>query len=230
MRLTPVGGGDVGACGDQRGLWSADAWRRGSRWPGAKLTAVRFRRGPHPRSRRECGLAAKYPGDVGIEKGYSDCRLRASRSRLGDEVCRHWEAATGKPIMSKSDVGAAGKAVGSSRASDPPCPAARNGVPGRRHLYADSRRARRLGLRQHLFFRFYMKFNRSMPRFTYGSGLIGFHPPTPWPQGAPGSGRGPMDPGRPRSSGQLHHLEQPEQGTSKVWWTTWWWPRSTSAP
>ena len=40
---------------------------------------------------------------------------------------------------------------------------------------------------ERLFFRFYMKFNQDhAPIHHYGSGLVGFHRPTPWPQGGAG--------------------------------------------
>jgi hypothetical protein len=47
------------------------------------------------------GLAAKYPGDVGIEKD-PDVVFVESFEDPVDEICRHWESAAGKPIMSKS--------------------------------------------------------------------------------------------------------------------------------
>ena len=48
------------------------------------------------------GIAAKYPGDVGIEKD-PDVVFVESFEGSVDEICSHWEAAAGKPIMSKSD-------------------------------------------------------------------------------------------------------------------------------
>ena len=48
------------------------------------------------------GLAAKYPGDVGIEKD-PDVVFVESFEGSVDEICRHWESAAGKPIMSTSD-------------------------------------------------------------------------------------------------------------------------------
>src|SRR5512141_1210258 len=48
------------------------------------------------------GIAARYPGDVGIEKD-PDVVFVESFEGSVDEICGHWEAAAGKPIMSRSD-------------------------------------------------------------------------------------------------------------------------------
>lgn len=48
------------------------------------------------------GLAARYPGDVGIEKD-PDVVFVESFEGSVDEICSHWEAAVGKPIMSKAN-------------------------------------------------------------------------------------------------------------------------------
>ena len=48
------------------------------------------------------GIAARYPGDVGIEKD-PDVVFVESFEGSVDDICGHWEAAAGKPIMSKSD-------------------------------------------------------------------------------------------------------------------------------
>ena len=48
------------------------------------------------------GIAAKYPGDVGIEQD-PDVVFVESFEGSVDEICRHWEAASGKPIMSQSN-------------------------------------------------------------------------------------------------------------------------------
>ena len=48
------------------------------------------------------GIAAKYPGDVGIEKDPDVVFVEYFEGSV-DEICSHWEAAAGKPIMSKSD-------------------------------------------------------------------------------------------------------------------------------
>ena len=48
------------------------------------------------------GLAAKYPGDIGIEKD-PDVVFVESFEGSVDEICRRWESAAGKPIISKSD-------------------------------------------------------------------------------------------------------------------------------
>jgi hypothetical protein len=48
------------------------------------------------------GIAAKDPGDVGIEKD-PDVIFEESFEGSVDEICSHWDSAAGKPIMSKSD-------------------------------------------------------------------------------------------------------------------------------
>ena len=48
------------------------------------------------------GIAAKYPGDVGIERD-ADVVFVESFEGSVNEICSRWEAAVGKPIMSKSD-------------------------------------------------------------------------------------------------------------------------------
>ena len=48
------------------------------------------------------GLAAKYPGDLGIEKD-PDVVFVEKFDGTVDEVCSHWDQAAGREIMSKSD-------------------------------------------------------------------------------------------------------------------------------
>ena len=61
---------------------------------------------------------------------------------------------------------------------------------------------------EQLFFRFYMKFNREhAPIHHYGSGLIGFQPPTPWAQGGAGE----------RPKGDARWTTQVEPGDFTSW-------------
>ena len=131
------------------------------------------------------GIAAKYPGDVGIEKD-PDVVFVESFEGSVDEICRHWEAAAGKPIMSKSDKVVPGSGGQQSLLL--------TRVAGGTDGYMDGgnfyRRLKNekggFGYDQ-LFFRFYMKFNEEhAPIHHYGSGLVGFYPPTPWAQGGAG--------------------------------------------
>jgi hypothetical protein len=131
------------------------------------------------------GIAAKYPGDAGIEKD-PDVVFVESFEGSVDEICRHWEAAAGKPIMSKSDEVVPGSGGKQSLLL--------TRVAGGTSGYKDGgnfyRRLKNekggFGYDQ-LFFRFYMKFNQEhAPIHHYGSGLVGFHPPTPWPKGGAG--------------------------------------------
>lgn len=126
------------------------------------------------------GIAAKYPGDVGIEKD-PDVVFAESFDGPVDEICARWDQAAGKPIMSKSD-------------DVPPGSGGRQSlrltrVAGGTGGYTDGGNFyRRLqGGYDRLHFRFYMKFNREhAPIHHYGAGFLGYHPPSPWPKGGAG--------------------------------------------
>lgn len=131
------------------------------------------------------GIAARYPGDVGIEKD-PDVIFAESFEGSVDEICSHWEAVAGKPIMSKSDdvvPGGGGKqsllltrVVGGT-----------NGYMDGGSLYRRLKNVQGGVGYDQLFFRFYMKFNKEhAPIHHYGSGLVGFRPSTPWAQGGAG--------------------------------------------
>jgi hypothetical protein len=61
---------------------------------------------------------------------------------------------------------------------------------------------------EQLFFRFYMRFNREhAPIHYYGSGLVSFHPPTPWAQGEAGE----------RPKGDARWTTQVEPGDFTSW-------------
>ena len=55
-----------------------------------------------PLSEGHAGLAAKYPGDVGIEKDPDVVFVETFNGSV-DEVCSRWDQAAGREIMSKSD-------------------------------------------------------------------------------------------------------------------------------
>jgi hypothetical protein len=147
------------------------------------------------------GLAAKYPGDVGIEKDPDVVFVESFDDPL-DAICARWDTVAGKPIMAASD-------------DVPP------GSGGRRSLrltrvaggtggYEDggSFYRRLKGGHDQLFFRFYMKFNKGhAPIHHYGAALIGYNPPTAWPQGGAGE----------RPKGDKTFITQVEPGDFKTW-------------
>ena len=134
------------------------------------------------------GIAAKYPGDVGIEKD-PDVVFAENFEGSVDENCSHWEQAAGKPIMSKSDEvppGSGGKqsllltrVVGGRRKAEKYM----DGGKFYRRLKNDKGG---YGYDQ-LFFRFYMKFNKEhSPIHHYGGSFWGYNPPSQWPMGGAG--------------------------------------------
>jgi len=152
------------------------------------------------------GLAAKYPGDLGIEKD-PDVVFAESFEGPVDEICSRWDQAAGQPIMSKSgDVppGSAGKqSLLLTR------------VAGGTGGYTDGGNLYRripndkggFGYDQ-LYFRFYMKFNQEhAPIHHYGSGLWGYHPPSRWPMGGAGE----------RPKGNQSFITQVEPGDFRSW-------------
>ena len=158
------------------------------------------------------GIAARYLGDVGIEKD-PDVVFVESFEGSVDEICRRWEAVSGKPIMSRSDEVVPGSGGKQSLLL--------TRVAGGTEGYTDGGNFyRRLknekggyGFDQ-LFFRFYMKFNEEhAPIHHYGAGLIGFCPPTPWPQGGAGE--------RPRSDARLTTQVEPGDFTAWHFYSYW---------
>jgi hypothetical protein len=126
------------------------------------------------------GLAAKYPGDLGIEKD-PDVVFAESFEGTVPEISARWDQAAGQPLMSKSDdvpPGSGGKqSLLLTR------------VAGGTGGYQDGGNFyRRLDKNyEKLHFRFYMKFNQDhAPIHHYGAGFWGIRPPSPWPIGAAG--------------------------------------------
>jgi hypothetical protein len=152
------------------------------------------------------GIASKYPGDVGIEND-PDAIFVESFEGSVDEICSHWEAVAGEPIMSKSDDVVPGSGGNQSLLL--------TRVAGGTKGYMDGGSFyRRLGNAtggygyDQVFLRFYMKFNAGhAPIHHYGSGLVGFRPSTPWAQG--GAGERPMSDAR--------WTTQVEPGTFDSW-------------
>lgn len=165
------------------------------------------------------GIAARYPGDVGIEND-PDVVFVESFEGTVDEICRRWESVGGKPILSKSDEAVPGSGGEQSLLL--------TRVAGGTEGYMDGgnfyRRIRNerggFGYDQ-LFFRFYMKFNREhAPIHHYGSGLVGFHPPTSWPQGRAGL----------RPVGDERWTTQVEPGDLSSWYFYTYWQGMGGSP
>lgn len=165
------------------------------------------------------GLAARYPGDKGIEKD-PDVVFVESFEGSVDDICSHWESVSGKPIMSGSNEVPPGSGGKQSLLL--------TRITGGTEGYMDGGNCyRRLknerggfGFEQ-LFFRFYMKFNQEhAPIHHYGAGLLGFHPTTPWPQGRAGL--------RPQSNERW--TTQVEPGDFTTWYFYSYWQEMGGSP
>jgi len=166
------------------------------------------------------GIAAKYPGDVGIERD-PDVVFVESFEGSVDEICSHWEGVAGKPIMSKSDdvpPGSGGKqSLLLTRVAG-----GTQGYMDGGNLYRRLKNEKGGYGYDQLFFRFYMKFNEEhAPIHHYGSGLVGFRPPTPWAQGGAGE----------RPKGDARWTSQVEPGNFISWnFYTYWQQMGGSPP
>ena len=123
------------------------------------------------------GLAAKYPGDKGIEKDPAVRFVEGFDGPSVDAIAKRWDNVTSKPIMSLSKDVPPGSG---GRASLLMTHTGGEGTGG--HFY------RRLRPGQSVVFaRTYVKFDRDCaPIHHFGTHLGGFNPPTPWPQGGAG--------------------------------------------
>ena len=123
------------------------------------------------------GIAAKFPGDRGIEKHPDVIFVEHFEEGSPEAVFKRWDSVKAKPILSLSrDVpaGSGGKAsllmahVGGQGTGA--------------HLYR-----RLLPGHKVVFARWYVKFDPDCAQVHhFGTHLGGFHPPTPWPQGGAG--------------------------------------------
>jgi hypothetical protein len=165
------------------------------------------------------GLAAKYPGDAGIEKD-PDVVFTESFDGSVKEIAGRWDAVAGQPILSTSDD----LPPGSSRKQSLLLTRVVGGTDG----YTDGGNFyRRLkndrggyGYDQ-LYLRFYTKFNREhAPIHHFGAGLIGYNPPSRWPLGGAGI--------RPR--GDNSFLTQVEPGDFKTWYFYTYWQEMGGSP
>ena len=160
------------------------------------------------------GLASKYPGDVGIEKDPDVVFVESFDGGVG-EIAKRWDQVSGQPIMSKSDDVPAGSGRKQSLLL--------TRVTGGSDGYLDGGNFYRQlkGGHDQLYLRFYMKFNQGhAPIHHYGAGLIGYNPPSRWPQGGAGL--------RPR--GDHSFLTQVEPGDFKSWYFYTYWQEMGGSP
>ena len=123
------------------------------------------------------GIAAKFPGDRGIERAPDVLFVERFDAGSLDAVLKRWESVKGKTIMALSKDAPAGDADGTSLRMTH---VGGEGTGG--HLYR-----RLLPGHDVVFARFYVKFAPDCAAIHhFGTHLGGFHPPTPWPQGGAG--------------------------------------------
>ncbi len=126
----------------------------------------------------ENGIAAKYPGDKGIEEDPSIIFVEKFDGGSIEDISGRWDNAAGKEIMAlSSDV--------PENSADKTClmltHVGGEGTGGQ--LYR-----RLLPGHKQVFARFYVKFDPDCaPIHHFGTHLGGFNPPTPWPQGGAGT-------------------------------------------
>lgn len=124
----------------------------------------------------ENGVAAKYPGDSGIEKDPGVVFVEQFDADTVALVLRRWESEKGQKIMSLSSDVAAGSA---DRQSLLITHVGGEGNGG--HLY------RRLAPGyDKLHYRFYVKFDKDCAPVHHFFQVGGYHPATAWPQGGAG--------------------------------------------
>jgi len=165
------------------------------------------------------GIAARYPGDVGIEND-PDVIFAESFEGSVDAICSRWESVAGRSLMSKSDQVPPGNG-GSQSLLLTRVAGGTDGYQDGGNLY------RRLPNDQggygydQLFFRFYMKFNPDHdPIHHYGSGLVGFRPSTRWPQGRAGQ----------RPDGDARWTSQVEPSDFETWFFYSYWQGMGGSP
>ena len=162
------------------------------------------------------GLAAKYPGDVGIEKD-PDVVFVENFEGPVDEICSHWDQVDGQPTMSKSDdipPGSGGKqSLLLTRVAG-----GTDGYDGGGKLSRWLKDKQGHGYEQ-LFYRVYMKFNKEhAPIHHYGSGLSGSF--TPYAHGGAGQ----------RPKGNELWSSNVEPGDFKTWTFYTYWQQMGGSP
>jgi hypothetical protein len=162
---------------------------------------------PTPRiSEGNAGLAANYPGDVGIEKD-PDVVFVEHFSGSVDDICSHWDQAAGREIMSKSNDVPPGSAGKESLLLTRVAGGTKGYLDGG-NLYRQIKNDKGGFGYDQLYFRFYMKFNKEhAPIHHYGSGFWGYNPPSRWPMGGAGI----------RPKGDQSWVTQVEPGDFRSW-------------
>ncbi len=165
------------------------------------------------------GIAAKYPGDLGIEKD-PDVVFTESFEGTVEEISARWEQAAGQPIMSKSpDV-----PPGSGRKESLLLTRVAGGTQGYTdggNFYTRIKNDKGGYGYDQLFFRFYMKFNEGhAPIHHYGSGFWGYNPPSRWPMGGAGI----------RPKGNQSFVTQVEPGDFRTWTFYSYWQEMGGSP
>ena len=124
------------------------------------------------------GIAARYPGDTGIEGDSRVIFVEKFHQRSLEVVFKRWDSTKGRKIMSLSSDVPDGSA---DRQSLLMTHTGGEGTGG--HLYR-----RLLPGHEQVFARFYVKFDPDCaPIHHFGTHLGGHNPPTPWPQGGAGT-------------------------------------------
>ena len=162
------------------------------------------------------GIAAKYPGDVGIEKD-PDVVFVADFEGSVAEICSHWDQVDGQPIMSKSDEvtpGSGGKqSLLLTRVAG-----GTNGYTGGGKFSRWLKNEKGDGYDQ-LFYRVYMKFGKEHATIHhYGSGLSGSF--TPYAHGGAGQ----------RPKGDRLWSTNVEPGSFKTWTFYTYWQNMGGSP
>jgi hypothetical protein len=161
------------------------------------------------------GLAAKYPGDAGIEKD-PDVVFAENFEGTVDEICGKWENVAGKDIMSKSDEVPPGSGGKQSLLLTRVAGNTEGG-----NLYRRLKNDKGGYGYDQLFFRFYMKFNKEhAPIHHYGSSFWGYNPPQPWSMGGAGV----------RPKGNQSWVTQVEPGDFKSWVMYSYWQNMGGSP
>ena len=165
------------------------------------------------------GIAAKYPGDAGIEKDPDVVFVEMFEGTV-DAICSRWESVGGKQILSKSDEAPPGSSGKQSLLLTRVAGGTEGYMDGG-NFYRRIRNDRGGFGYEHLFLRFYMKFNQDhAPIHHYGAGLVGFRPPTSWPQGRAGQ----------RPDGDARWTTQVEPGDFSSWFFYTYWQGMGGSP
>jgi hypothetical protein len=183
---------------------------------GLQASEITVDRAPTPTiAEGNTGIAAKYPGDVGIEKD-PDVVFVADFEGSVDEICSRWEDVRGKDIMSKSDEVPPGSGGKQSLLVTRPAGTTEGG-----HLYRRLKNDEGGYGYDQLFFRFYMKFNKEhAPIHHYGGCFWGLNPPTSYAQGGAGV----------RPKGDKRWITQVEPGNFSRWHNYTYWQNMGGSP